>query len=556
MRRLRRAHQRHAKKSKKFKRRAIVAGTTAAIMLGTGSSLHKAYAAPTTDSHQLPVDKDADADLLANSEEIAIGYRVFNPDQNHNEILDGAELAERCFADVNDLPEWIPSSGKPEPDESYKTILAAAYGIETCAVCGKDDIVMVLWEVVNPQNGISVQLTNMGLHFLEHGSFNYHSLDDWSGKDRVDVPALIQALGLPYEPDKHQLPVAEDADTDLLANAEELAIGYRVFKPDQNRNEIPDGLELAIRCAAVVKDLPQWYGQGDPPNQIYKFEHALDGLETCDICSQEIHMGGWEIFNPKLQMRFPDPNDPLDATFLPDLALHYMEHGSFDCRGEVHSGRVNIARLLRVLELRFSYDPNEHQLPLDYVVKPAGQLAPDANDLDGDLLADSEELAAGYNLYNPDQDNDLNPDGIEFAKQCAQVIDALPVYTPDSNTPAPEQTYKINFFQRGIELCEICGLSVNMGYWKVINPKLGLSVDLYDITFHYMSHGSLSYSGELHNGRVDIAVLAKLLEMPNRCGDLGTLYLPGDLNEDCRMDFADLAELADKWLESTEPNEN
>ena len=102
-------------------------------------------------------------------------------------------------------------------------------------------------------------------------------------------------------------------------------------------------------------------------------------------------MGGYEIINPNLNMSYPDPNDALEGMFLPELALHYMEHGSFDCYGDVHTGRVDIPRLLRVLESRFPCDPNEHRLAVE------------KHDLDGDLLSDGEELSAGYNLYNADQ---------------------------------------------------------------------------------------------------------------------------------------------------------
>jgi len=515
-------------------------------------------------AHQLPVAEDTDGDLLADNEEKALAYLPFNPDQNRNDTLDGVELAKLCAADINDLPTWDPQSGDPEPNEPYKTIVAAAFGIETCAVCGKDDIVMIEWEVVNPENSIRVQFTDMGMHYLKHGSFTYHSLDDWSGKGRLDVPTLLKALELrlPCEPNDHQLPVAEDADADLLSNKEEFAIGYRVFKPDQNRTQIPDGVELARRCAEVVSELPS-YPLGNPSpdvNQTYKMEHALDGLEQCDICGQWIHMGGWEIINPKLGLHYPDSNDPLDAMFLPDLALHYMQHGSFDCYGDDHRGRVDLQRLMVVIELRLPDDPNEHQLPLDYVVQPVGQLAPDANDLDGDLLTDSEELAAGYNLYDPDQDRDLTSDGIKLANQCAVAINELPVHDPYGGNPPPKETYKIEHEARGLETCGICGAIRNMGYVEIINPQLHLSIEVPFISIHYMEQGSFShfayefYAHELlHAGRIDVPLLVKILEMPRRCGDLGTIYLPGDLNGDCSENFKDIAEVTDKWLECTDP---
>jgi hypothetical protein len=572
MKRLRRAHQRQLRKEaerhKKFKQRAVAAGTAAVITLGVAAAGNHALAQYTPDPHELPVVKDADWDLLADREEITIGYQPFDPDRNDDKVPDGVELARRCFTDVNNLPIWSPSSSEPEPNEPYKTIVASAFGIETCAVCGKDDIVMVLWEVVNPKNGVRVRLTDMGVHYLEHGSFTYHSLSDWSGRGRLGVSALARALELPlpYEPNGHKLPVDEDGDEDLLANREETAIGYRIFKPDQNRNEINDGTDLAMCCAAAVAELPAWSGQGDPPNETYKFEHALDGLEQCDICGQWIHMGGWEIINPKLGVHYPEPNNPLDKTFLPDLALHYMEHGSFDCYGkglDDHRGRVNIALLLHVLELRFPQYWNHHLLPLDYVLEPVGQLAPDANDLDGDLLADGEELMAGYNLYNPDQDRDLASDGIELANQCAVAINELPVYDPYGGDPPPKETYKIEHEARGEEICGICGAPRNMGFVEIINPQLHLSIEVPFISIHYMEQGSFShfaydfYTPEIrHAGRVNVLLLAKILEMPRRCGDLGTLYLPGDVNEDCTENFKDVAEVADKWLESTDPNQD
>lgn len=345
---------------------------------------------------------------------------------------------------------------------------------------------------------------------------------------------------LAHTPDIHELPVSQDADADLLANKEELAIGYRVFNADQNRSGIPDGVELAKRCVADVNELPMWDGQGDPPNEIYKISHAFFGVEQCDVCGQWIHMGGWEIVNPRLGVSYPDSSDPLEGSFLPDLALHYMEHGSFDCYGDIHQGRVDLSRLMAVLERPLPYEPNEHQLPVD------------GNDLDGDLLTNSEELEAGYNLHDPDQDNDLTPDGIELAKQCAAIIDELP-WQKDA---LPSETYKWHGSQWGLETCDICGATVNMGPAGVVNPKLDLSVDCPLIAIHYMEHGSFSYTGDVHTGRIDVAALVRALEIPRRCGDLGTLYLPGDLNEDCKVNFADFAKFADKWLDSTDPSQD
>ena len=42
---------------------------------------------------------------------------------------------------------------------------------------------------------------------------------------------------------------------------------------------------------------------------------------------------------------------------------------------------------------------------------------------------------------------------------------------------------------------------------------------------------------------------------PQQCGDAGTVYLGGDLNEDCYLDLADFSALAVEWLHCTDPAE-
>ena len=86
MKRLRRAYQRQTGKRSNFRKRAIAAGTVAAITLGAGAGLNKALAKDKLITHQQPVSQDADADLLADVEETAIGYRPFIADQNRNEV--------------------------------------------------------------------------------------------------------------------------------------------------------------------------------------------------------------------------------------------------------------------------------------------------------------------------------------------------------------------------------------------------------------------------------------------------------------------------------------
>ncbi len=341
--------------------------------------------------------------------------------------------------------------------------------------------------------------------------------------------------------DKHQMIVGADADGDLLADGEEYAIGYQPFTADQNRNTFRDGVELAVRCTDAISRLPLEADVTDP-GQIYKKEMLMFGLEQCEVCGETVNMGAVRIVNPRLGL----------SVELPVIGVHTMAHGSFGYAGDLHRGRANVPLLLRTLEVRFPCEPDEHQLPLDYSTETAGQIAPDANDLDGDMLADGEELSAGLNLHNADQNENLLPDGIELAQRFAEIIDRLPTFEPGS--PDGKGVYRINYMLRGLEWCEICGESVNMGYWQIVNSTLGLSMDVPVIAWHYMQHGSFSFLGDVHGaGRLDVAALKQILDFPTQCGDIGIPRPPADLNGDCRVDFEDLAALADRWLDSADP---
>ena len=369
--------------------------------------------------------------------------------------------------------------------------------------------------------------------------------------------ALAAQAGLADPPvvsltDEHQVVVGEDADRDLLTDREEFALGYRPFQSNQNNNDALDGAELAAHGARRIAQLPL-ESQVTSPDQIYKKEMLMFGLEMCDICGEAVNMGSILLVNPRLGLRIE----------LPVIAVHYLEHGALSYGGTdrlsrdtlpYHHDRVDIALLLRTLELRFPYEPNDHQLSLDYARESVKPVAADVNDLDGDLLADSEELAAGLNLYDADQDDNLLPDGIQLARRCAEIIDRLP--TLDPNATDVKGVYKISYMMRGLEWCEICGASVNMGYWQIVNPSLGVSMEVSEIARHFMEHGSFGYLGNVHGGgRTDVAALLKIIEWPSECGDLGTLYQPADLNQDGRVDIEDFTEFAERWLNAVEPTD-
>lgn len=303
-----------------------------------------------------------------------------------------------------------------------------------------------------------------------------------------------QVAHLPMPPDPHIQGVPADIDRDQLSVAEELALGYDPNHGDQNASGIPDGQELAQICAILIERLPE----ADPNNQgqLHKVSHALRGLEWCDACGESVNMGTVDIVNPTLHM----------TVTLPFIALHHMTHGTFSYAGDLHAGRMDVARLVRILEWHFPEWPDDHVLPAEDI------------DLDGDCLTDQEELALGLNLYDVDQNKNLITDGLELAQACARVIEALPM--PEPGDDMPEEPYKILAAMYGLEDCHVCGETTNMGYYDIVNPKLNQSIQVPLMACHTLSHGSFSFSGTSNQGRVALVSLLEILELSDRCAGL------------------------------------
>jgi hypothetical protein len=131
------------------------------------------------------------------------------------------------------------------------------------------------------------------------------------------------------------------------------------------------------------------------------------------------------------------------------------------------------------------------------------------NDSDRDFLSDLEEISLGYD----DEDRDMNlnqqPDGLEVGRHYHGLIENLPWW--DLISPEPNGIYKIDHGMDGLEHCEVCGTRVDMGYVQIVNPLTGEDLVAHYISLHYMSHGSFSYAGEYHEGRVDVVALSNVL---------------------------------------------
>ncbi|MEW6742562.1 MAG: hypothetical protein AB1486_07370 [Planctomycetota bacterium] len=277
--------------------------------------------------------------------------------------------------------------------------------------------------------------------------------------------------------DRHwlRLPVPGDSDQDLLLNREEESLGLDPYDPDQNGSRVIDGPEVAWMNDEVIDSLPLWNPGDPPPTEIVKTEFLMDGIETCDVCGAEVNMGFLRIYNPWKDL----------AIDIPFIGMHYLRCGSFSHDGSIHEGRVDVELLAAVLE-------DLHQLKVE-------------NDTDTDLLADAEELAIGTDPANPDENGDFVRDGLTLALRLLAGIDRLPY------GPLPDEPYKVEHLAWGLENCEICGEAVNMGYLEVTDPVEGLTVEIPFVGLHFMAHGSFSFDGTVHDGRVIVDRLFAIL---------------------------------------------
>ncbi|MCK4416720.1 MAG: hypothetical protein KAV99_00950 [Candidatus Latescibacteria bacterium] len=132
-------------------------------------------------------------------------------------------------------------------------------------------------------------------------------------------------------------------------------------------------------------------------------------------------------------------------------------------------------------------------------------LIPVAEDRDSDGLKDSEEGYLNTDPDNPDTDEDGVLDGIQVAREIWETIQGLPRKVTTAGY------YAVEYSSWGLETCEICGQTVNMGYIEVVNGTTGLSMQIPYIALHYLEHGSLGYDGDLHDGRVDPVLFNRII---------------------------------------------
>ncbi|MDZ7337199.1 MAG: hypothetical protein ONB30_01520 [candidate division KSB1 bacterium] len=453
------ASMRSRRMSSALPRMAAAAAMVASL---AGTALSKAFA---QDSHWLPLAPGLDLNRNYLLDRVEEGLLGLSSDTTAH------ALAAEVMVAINRLP------ASPTPGATYIEHFPQ-WGLEKCTICGAN-VNMGFVVITNDALKEAITLPYVALHYLEHGSFSFAGE---LHQGRVHLLRLLRILGLAHNVHLLQLDLNSDTDDDGLPDVSEARLGFSPGVADSDSNGVVDGLEVSLDWAAEIAALPSVETGAGPLDRVYRIEHQAKGLETCAVCGELVNMGYVEIVNP--MERF--------VVEMPYIALHYLQHGSFAYEGDVH-GRG--AEEPRTIDCVLHSSGGYHQLPID-------------GDRDGDALRDDEEGPLGTDPEVLDSDGNGVPDGADLAWQVHQLVQTLP------EEPRPDGPYLRHFMQRGVEQCAICGVWVNMGFVRLVNPVQNDSLDVPYIGMHVLEHGAFTYDGNVHGqGRVDPLRLAKLLDL-------------------------------------------
>jgi hypothetical protein len=282
-------------------------------------------------------------------------------------------------------------------------------------------------------------------------------------------------------PNRHMLAARDDTDCDYLSFAEEILSGHSTSGADTNGDGVLDGISYAAFLSDLIESLPREVRSDTP----YRIDQHTDGVETCDVCGARVDMGLVEIYNPTRRLEVD----------VPYICLHYLEHGSLGYAGDIHTGRLDLARLKRVL---LATDES-HALGVNPCWWEDG-------DSDEDGLCDLEETFLGTDPLDADSDDDSVKDGPQIIEYLLEMVASLP------REECANDIYVIEHLFRGLETCEVCGAVFNMGYATIVNPVHNLSIDVPFVALHTLAHGSLVYNGTEHKGRVMPTALREVLK--------------------------------------------
>jgi len=450
-----------------------------------------------------PVACDTDGDGLWDIEEPSFRCHPARPDTDGDRVPDGIDAARALRLRLDALPRA--ASEEQGPKDRPFVVEHPMDGIELCPRCG-EWVVMDMWLVVNPLNGVSVSVPSMALHDLEHGGFLWKGGQLAGGEGRIDPRQLRAALGA--ESEEHWLVVSPDSDGDGLSDPEEEGLGMDAQRPDEDGNQVRDGADLALKLAQEIAALPD----RPLPDGVYKEEHLLRGLETCDVCGAHVNMGWLVVCNPRAGLHAK----------LPYIGLHYFEHGGFSYAGDVHGfDRAEVTLLMDALH---SKGPS-HRLAVP-------------GDADGDVLTDPEEKHFKTDPGSADTDGDGVPDGFCLAREQWRAVQALP-------RTVGRTTHAVDYVMKGLVKCDVCGQSINMGYVEVVNPARHLTLEIPYLTLHFMEHGSfLPSPGKRLDPIALDAILRPVVVVASESGRVSLCWLG---QAGCTYRIESAAELGGPW---------
>ena len=309
---------------------------------------------------------------------------------------------------------------------------------------------------------------------IDRRSVRPSRLGDWLRSDTGRLAAsLALALGLTgaaRADDPHQLPMTDDGDVDGLSVSEEILRGTDWWNADTDADGTEDGPQAALLLRQLIDT---------PPAGVVVTDNLAWGLETCSICGETVNMGFVEITHTQRGL----------TVQLPYIVLHYLEHGSLSYDGDLHQGRIDLDLLKRIL------------LPCD-----ANHLLPWYEpDPDEDGLTTDEEPLLGTDPAVPDTDGDSLNDGPQVAEDLLAHIAALP------REVCTDTPYLQEWQANGLEQCEVCGITLNMGLVEITNPLIDLSVQVPYVALHTLAHGGFAYDGTANDGRLLATVLQTVL---------------------------------------------
>jgi len=285
---------------------------------------------------------------------------------------------------------------------------------------------------------------------------------------------LLSAQSLPDS--THLLTVDNDTDNDGLNYAEEFYQGTAFNDPFSQGGLDEDGIYWSLFYKSIIDSLPD----SVQTDKVYKLDFQQWGLETCAKCGTVVNMGYLKIVNPLRHLEID----------IPYIGLHYLENGCFSYWGDIHNSRVDIDTLKKII------------FPLDSL-----HLLPVARDSDSDGLTDEEEDSLYLNPNVQDTDGDGVNDGAQIAEQLIRLFPKLKEHVDNIHA-------KINFnYVYGLENCQVCGVTHNMGSIDFENPENGRTSQIHFNGLHAMAHGSFAYDGTVYpNQRADVVELYRTMK--------------------------------------------